>query len=154
MSHGPAGEGQTAEPNLVPLLDMVMQLLMFFMINVNFVSQQVNANIELPEAEAARPMNKDETDVLFLNLNRDGYLEVTWEGAPLKTLDQMSLSLKERFNDLKRLSDYQGKGGKVETNIIIRADRNVDYGLVFNLMKKCQEIGFTHFQLRAMTRAG
>ncbi len=34
-----------ADPNLVPLLDLVFQLIMFFMICVNFVSEQVNSDI-------------------------------------------------------------------------------------------------------------
>ena len=68
MSHGGGGEGKATEPNLVPLLDMVMQLLMFFMISVNFVSEQVNESIQLPVAQSARPMDKTDTDVLFLNL--------------------------------------------------------------------------------------
>ena len=58
-----------AEPNLVPLLDLVFQLIMFFMVCVNFVSQQVNEDIKLPVAQSARPMDKTEVDVLFLNLD-------------------------------------------------------------------------------------
>ncbi len=34
MTHGHHNE---AEPNLIPLLDLVFQLIMFFMITVNFV---------------------------------------------------------------------------------------------------------------------
>ena len=42
MSHGGSDSGVSAEPNMTPLLDLVLQLLMFFIINVNFVSEQVN----------------------------------------------------------------------------------------------------------------
>jgi biopolymer transport protein ExbD len=45
MSHGSSGEGAVSEPNLTPLLDVVLQLLMFFMMCVNFVNEQVNENI-------------------------------------------------------------------------------------------------------------
>src|SRR5262249_31149981 len=68
MSHGPASEGSAAEPNLVPLLDVVMQLLMFFIMCVNFVNEQVNQSITLPWSQVALPQSKDETDVLFLNI--------------------------------------------------------------------------------------
>ena len=40
-----AAEGK---PNLIPLLDMVLQLLMFFIICVNFVTEQMNADIYIP----------------------------------------------------------------------------------------------------------
>jgi hypothetical protein len=36
MSHGPSSEGSSAEPNLTPLLDVVLQLLMFFVLCANF----------------------------------------------------------------------------------------------------------------------
>ena len=61
-----------ADPNLVPLLDLVFQLIMFFMICVNFVGEQVNADIQLPTSQSARPMDKTDADVLFLNLDAQG----------------------------------------------------------------------------------
>ena len=38
------------EPNLTPLLDMVLQLVMFFMLCANFVMEQVNESVKLPLA--------------------------------------------------------------------------------------------------------
>src|SRR4051812_26161705 len=67
MSHGMSGPGN-AEPNLTPLLDVVLQLLMFFMMCVNFVTEQVNEDVKLPGSQSARPMSKDGTDSLLINL--------------------------------------------------------------------------------------
>ena len=50
MSHGGADDN-SADPNLTPLLDLVLQLLMFFIINVNFVAEQVG-NTNLPGVQA------------------------------------------------------------------------------------------------------
>ena len=43
------------EPNLTPLLDLVLQILIFFMVTVNFAQdqQQVSANVKLPDSETA-----------------------------------------------------------------------------------------------------
>jgi biopolymer transport protein ExbD len=68
MSHGPASEGSSAEPNLVPLLDVVMQLLMFFMMIVQFVNSQINQSIKLPVSQLAVARSKDEADALFINI--------------------------------------------------------------------------------------
>src|SRR5579884_1163651 len=68
MSHGPPGEGAHAEPNLTPLLDIVLQLLMFFMMCVNFVNEQVTGEVVLPESQSAIPLSKAETEVLFVNV--------------------------------------------------------------------------------------
>src|SRR6202012_2545068 len=64
MSHG--GGDDVAEPDLTPLLDLVLQLLMFFIINVNFVSEQVSADIKLPSSESARPIEKAAPAAIFL----------------------------------------------------------------------------------------
>lgn len=66
MSHGASGDA--CNPNMTPLLDVVLQLLMFFMMCVNFVSEQVNGEIKLPNSQSAVPMAKSETEVLFVNL--------------------------------------------------------------------------------------
>src|SRR5207302_7756448 len=60
------------EPNLVPLLDLVLQLVMFFMVCANFVMEQVNETIKLPPAIASKPLDKSGDKVLFLNINSDG----------------------------------------------------------------------------------
>src|SRR5258708_32267119 len=66
MSHG-GGSEDNLDPDLTPLLDLVLQLLMFFIINVNFVSDQVNPDVKLPQSESARPMDKPGEADIFLN---------------------------------------------------------------------------------------
>src|SRR5947209_8873360 len=60
-----------AEPNLTPLLDVVLQLIMFFMITINFVNtDHINADIKLPEAQSAVPLDKTAENWIFMNLDR------------------------------------------------------------------------------------
>ncbi len=152
MSHGPtAGTEVRAEPNLVPLLDLVLQLLMFFILTVNFVSQQVNEDIQLPVMQSARPMDKRETDVLYLNLTADGVLEIPGQ-APIRKPTDMRLYLRREFDDARRLSRVKGKGDEVRTTIIVRADRAAEYKDVYQLLDMCKKVGYRKFQVRAMTR--
>src|SRR5438552_19092139 len=65
------------EPNLVPMLDMVLQLVMFFMVCANFVMEQVNDTIKLPEAIAAEPIRARDPDTIFLNVNKKGVVLLT-----------------------------------------------------------------------------
>src|ERR1700681_1059144 len=95
MSHGPTGDDFRAEPNLIPLLDLVFQLLMFFIVCVNFVTQQVNEKIKLPDMQSARPMDKRETDLLYLNLDAQGVLDVIGEEPKKKPLDMLRYLRKE-----------------------------------------------------------
>ena len=56
--HGGGGD-ENLELNLTPLLDVVLQLIMFFMITVNFVARdQFNTQIQLPTAQVAAPLDQ------------------------------------------------------------------------------------------------
>jgi biopolymer transport protein ExbD len=139
-----------AEPNLVPLLDLVFQLIMFFMICVNFVGEQVSADIQLPTSQSARPMDRAETDVLFLNLDAKGIVHVPGEPQPLTTPAAVQVYLRRQFTDAKNLAIERGdKEGHVHTTIIIRADRNSTYKQVFQLMLWCRDVGFRKIEQRA-----
>ena len=46
-----------AEPNLTPLLDVVFQLITFFMLVINFSSENYDQRVRLPIAESARPID-------------------------------------------------------------------------------------------------
>jgi biopolymer transport protein ExbD len=144
-----------AEPNLVPLLDLVFQLIMFFMVCVNFVSQQVNEDIKLPVAQSARPMDKTEVDVLFLNVDQNGKLIVPGRDQPLTTLPQMRVYLRQVYEDAKRVAQESGdKTGKVKTTIVIRGDRRTTYLKIFDLLQLCKEVGYQKLQLRALSQVG
>jgi biopolymer transport protein ExbD len=139
-----------AEPNLVPLLDLVFQLIMFFMICVNFVGEQVNADIQLPTSQSARPMDKTDLDVLFLNLDAQGHVHVPGEAQPLTTQGAVQAYLRRQYGDAKRVSEVRGdKSGKVNTRIIIRADKNSTYLQVFELMVWCRDAGYRKIEQRA-----
>ena len=44
MSHG-GGDGETCEPNMTPLLDLVLQILMFFIVTINFTTAEDAGNV-------------------------------------------------------------------------------------------------------------
>jgi biopolymer transport protein ExbD len=140
--------GSTCEPNLTPLLDLVLQILMFFIITVNFVSQQVTEEIDLPDAQSARPMDKNETEVLFINMNKEGQvlaLGVTHPMNPAET----QVWLNQQYEDAR----LNAKEGTVNTVVVIRAHKSAGYADVYQLLRSCKAAGFRKMQLRAMTRA-
>jgi biopolymer transport protein ExbD len=178
MSHGPVSEGSSAEPNLVPLLDVVFQLIMFFLMCTNFVQAQISEDIALPDSMSARPMDKTETDVLFLNLkpfNLNEFkgrvpddelelLQAKFKDDPdqvcvpiqkenrleVMRLRDVKVWLKQQYADAERNTT----DGKVKTAVIIRAHRNTDYTHVYQLLNICKSIGFTNLKLRALSKSG
>src|SRR5436190_7071023 len=122
MAHRVGAETSKAEPNLTPLLDVVLQLLMFFMMCVNFVSEQVNQTIVLPVSQSARPMDKSEVAVLFLNVDRLGNLMVPGHDS-LNSREQISYYLRQQYADAERTDKLNGGKGDVKTAIVIRGDQ-------------------------------
>lgn len=155
MSHGPAAEGSLAEPNLTPLLDVVLQLLMFFMMCVNFVTEQVNEDIRLPVAQSARPMEKGLVDVLFLNIDSLGQLIVPGHERPLRTQGEINFYLRQQYTDARRLVDLRGGAGSdVPTTVIIRAHRDANFAAIYQVLRTCKDLGYRKLQLRALTKGG
>src|SRR3954453_16774266 len=99
MSHGPHGSSADAEPNLVPLLDLVLQLVMFFMMCANFVMEQVDQTILLPVAQQAKPMAETGPAVVFLTVTADGALLVTGRSKPLTTDAEVQVFLQTVHDD-------------------------------------------------------
>src|SRR5437660_1202894 len=62
-------DSEGIDVNLTPLLDLVLQLIMFFLITVNFVRvDQFDDAISLPVASQAVPLDNTAEDWVFLNL--------------------------------------------------------------------------------------
>ena len=57
-----------AEPNLTPLLDMVFQLITFFMLVISFKAAEIDQTLNLPVLGSARPLDASEMKVLVLNV--------------------------------------------------------------------------------------
>ncbi len=56
MSGSVPGGGVKSEPNLTPILDMVFQLITFFMLVINFKSAELDLSLQLPVLGSAKPL--------------------------------------------------------------------------------------------------
>ncbi len=191
---------ERVEPNLVPLLDLVLQMVMFFMVCVNFVSEQINANVQLPISTSAHEMMaKTVTDLLVINIEvqredkkdasgrvlrhpanhqfagqaiRDFKLDA--DGRRLMRISFAGLADIEfaEGEEGKRMVDAQRQLGEyaktmkeresratgkpvslikeVNVPVVIRADHEATYGLVYPLIAKCNQEGFPRVHLRAL----
>ncbi len=144
-----------AEPNLTPLLDVVFQLITFFMLVINFSSENYDQRVRLPVAESARPIDDEQRvseDRLVLNVDSEGHLLIGGEVQPLHKAIQ---TIKHQA-DLVRLN-LKAAGAQsstptasLPTTIIFRADRDATFGSLISLIKACQSNGFRKFALKAM----
>lgn len=150
-------------PNLTPLLDMVLQLITFFMMLIHFGSRLEGdtRKIRLPVAPAALPGSDLTVDRLSAVLDARGGLLVgdeVLEGAAAAAwwksqaaIRRAGLELVEpdRRNELAFGSDFEPSVAAAElpTVVILRADREASYGNVRRTLAEAQTQGFANFSL-------
>lgn len=153
MAAAPGGEG--ADVNLTPLLDLVLQLIMFFMITVNFVRvDQFDDTIALPVAQSAVPIDSAAEEWIFLNLDSSGRVVGTLSTMTLDTPEKLKVYLQNERQNLERVSRLKGRTSEPKIVIILRADRNCRYQDTWQVLDSCQRAGYKHWQLRVMTQPG
>ncbi len=141
------------EPDMTPMIDIVFQLLTFFMIAINFENTKADERVKLPIDALAKPPETKLDDELLLNIgyprNPDGSRAgsapfIFYDGD--KTLEQIDASLRQEavFFKAKR-----GEKALDDVAVIIRADADVPTGMVQELIEKCQQQGFSKFSLKA-----
>lgn len=144
-----------AEPNLTPLLDIVFQLITFFMLVINFSTDNYDKRISLPVAGSARPVEDDTQvgeDRLVLNIDSNGHLLMGGDVLPLNKAVQ---TIKHQADLIKLNLKASGKKvdamGTLPTTIVLRADKDATSQSVLGLIKACQANGFRRFALKAMS---
>src|SRR3954468_11241869 len=135
-----------AEPNLTPLLDVVFQLITFFMLVINFSTENYDQRVRLPVAGSARPVedaDKVTEDRLVLNIDSQGHLLINGQVlTQTKAMEEIKhqaelvkLSLSSAGIKLNATKD-------LPTTIILRADRDTPFSAFFSLITTCQANGF------------
>jgi biopolymer transport protein ExbD len=138
-----------AEPNLTPILDMVFQLITFFMLVMTFKSAEIDFNLKLPVVGSARPVKTDgHTGLMVLNIDAAGNLRTT---QPIRDVDAF-LRIQSQATLLANHmtpADLEA-GGELPTTVVIRADRGTSFGKLNRVIKACQENGFRKFAMKAL----
>ncbi len=141
----------SAQPNLTPMLDMVFQLVTFFMLVINFKSAQLDMNLKLPVIGSARPVDtKGQQDLLILNINNQGQLTVY--NAPRDIDSYIAGEAQSSLLAARLKNPSLQPGDELPTTVVIRADRATPFHLLNRVIRSCQEHGFRHFSLKAMNQ--
>jgi len=140
------------------MLDMVLQLVMFFMVCANFVMERVNETIKLPEAVSAAPLDPNAQNIIFLNVNDQGQvllsaLDAVGKDNILSNPIQVQNYMKRRYDE-----DVRMAGGDttkpLRSTLIIRADQRTPFKKVYDIEVACQKAGYKNCQLRAIRHGG
>jgi biopolymer transport protein ExbD len=139
----------SAEPNLTPILDLVFQLITFFMLVINFESRALDTTLQLPVVGSARPVDtKGQEDLLILNVDDAGQLKLY--GKAQEIASYIASEAQASRLAARRTNPNLKPGDELPTTVVIRADEQTPFGLLNRVIKTCQDNGFRKFALKAM----
>ena len=110
-------------PDLTPMIDVVFQLLIFFMVTAVFAITP-GLDIKLPEAEEAQAPEKEN---LFIVVDQDGNMKLNHQSVTFA-------SLKDKLQEKRNLLDNT-------TMIIIQGDERATHGQIVQIMDIARQVG-------------
>jgi biopolymer transport protein ExbD len=137
-------------PNLTPLLDVVLQLITFFMMLVHVGTRLEDAtkSVRPPLVPAAGPRADLAFDRLRVALDAQGRLLAAGQVLDAQAAAAWWVAQADsRRAELEKLKPAPASADDLPTVVIVRADRAASYGMVRRVLTEAQESGFVHFRL-------
>lgn len=145
-------EGGEGKPNLTPILDMVFQLITFFMLVINFKSASMDLSLRLPVVGTAKPVDaKGQKELLILNIDKKGDLNVY--GVPKNIENYIAGEAQASLLAARKTQRDIQAGDELPTVVVVRADRDTPFALLNRVIVACQNNGFRKFALKAMNKS-
>lgn len=114
-----------SEINIVPYVDVMLVLLVIFMVTAPLLTQGVQ--VDLPQA-TAEPLPQDQKPPIVVSVNANGHLFLEQSKEPLQPGDLLTKVAAAIQVDPTRA-------------VLVRGDKNVDYGKVMNAMVLLKRAG-------------
>ena len=111
--------------NLIPMIDVMLQLLIFFMLGTKFVEMERQVELEVPRvvdavALSAAPERK------VVNVYRDGAVTLDGKTVSLDELQQQLTSVRRQYSDL---------------GVLVRGDSQGQFQPVADVLNVCKQAG-------------
>jgi biopolymer transport protein ExbD len=124
--------------NMTPMIDVVFQLIIFFLLSSHLAKQETQFQLPLPAAESGRLDPADEQARLTINVLADGTALFAGRGT---SPDELTTQLAERKRQ---------HGDDLEVRI--RSDRNVPYDRIEPILLACARAGIWNVSFAVLAR--
>src|SRR5438105_1086215 len=84
--------------NMTPLVDVILNLLIFFMLGTRFAEEERQVDIQLPSVSHAQPLTAP-PDEIVINVFPDGHTVVNQETLAPRQLETMLRAAHQRYAD-------------------------------------------------------
>lgn len=133
----PSRRRAPAAVDVTPMLDVVFQLVLFFMVTTNFVSSPEGIQVDLPRASAQVVVAEAEDVQIWLS--KDGAVFVGDAPVDLAGLKEVLLAAAKR---------------DPSTLVVVKADANVSHGRVVTVMDLARSYGLTRLAIATDPEGG
>ena len=124
--------------NMTPMIDVVFQLIIFFLLSSHLAKQENQLALPLPAAESGEQHGLDERPRMTVNILGDGTLLVAGRTISTQELTQ-------------RLQERKSVHGK-DLEVRIRSDRGVAYAQVDPILLACARAGIWNVSFAVQRR--
>jgi biopolymer transport protein ExbD len=132
MRMGSRKSKEDPEINLIPLIDVALLLVIFFMLSSTFL-QEGRMKIELPQASTV-PVTKQKTDPLVVAVTQAGSYRVN------------DRELVNASTDTLRAAIVDVAGAKRDMEVTVRADGRATHQSVISALDVLSKLGFTRIR--------
>ncbi len=139
-------KGRLVEPyfEMTPMMDIILQLNIFFMCTIHFGGMNVSADLRLPKAEFAIPPEGTGGSRVIFNYTKDGQWIVS--NNHLEGLKEVEDLLKR-----EKLVAPKAPDGTPDLTIVVRADKMAPYEHIRPLIEACARNGIYRVAFMAVT---
>lgn len=116
--------------NLMPLIDCVFLLLIFFLVASRIADEEPQLDLDLPNISEALPAIFQPQE-LIVNIDKEGRFFVQGEYRPLEQVEQI-LRQAQRTNPLTQ-------------TVVVRGDRQTDWEHVAVVLGLCKKVGIQQY---------
>ena len=118
--------------NMTPIIDVVFQLLLFFLVATRFAAEDRELDVMLPAASEAKPLTAQPQE-LFVNIDHQGQYFLH---GKIVSGDEVAQILRQAAAD-----------NPANQSVIIRADKRVQLDSAVFVMNACNQAGIFDYTL-------
>jgi len=123
--------------NMTPLVDVILNLLIFFMLGTSFAKDERQFDVELPSVSHAQPLTNP-PDEIVINVYSDGHVVVNQKPLSATELESLLVDARQRYADQA---------------ILIRGDGRGNYQSVMDVLSVCQRAGVHNYSLATLQKS-
>jgi len=130
-------DDEEPQPNMAPMIDVVLVLTIFFMCATRFSGDEHAFDVELPKVNAAAATESAKPEIV--EVAADGGVKLRGESVVIEDLSS-------------RLSAMRGDGREI--SVLVRGDRAASHGRMASVYEACRSAGIRHVGISVQVAAG